>query len=111
MTKPMITAALTFKLDGLPRAIRLLKPGSPLYVAMLKQWAARYRSFAQRRFLTLSRGGSDGETGDAWPELKKATKDRRARQSVRKRRKSLNRQIRKAQQQLKAVHEQMRDMG
>lgn len=36
-------------------------------VALFKRWGARYRSFAQRRFVRFSRGGGD------WPPLAEST--------------------------------------
>jgi hypothetical protein len=90
--------------EGLRKLRKSLNPQSRPIQDMLKQWAARYRSFAQKRFLTFSRGGSD-ETGTPWPPLKPATIAGRARQSVRKRRKVLRRQIRQAQQRLRSINE------
>lgn len=43
---------------------RGLKAGTGAFGDLLKQWAARYRSFVQERFVKLSRGGGE------WPPLK-----------------------------------------
>lgn len=47
---------------------KLLPPGSPIHDA-LKQWAARYRSYAQQQFVKNSRGG--------WKRLEESTRRRR----------------------------------
>lgn len=43
----------------------------PAMIGMLKQWAALYRSFSQRRFARFSRGGGD------WPPLALSTQRQR----------------------------------
>ncbi len=48
-----------------------LTMGSGRILKALKQWAERYRSFAQERFHKYSKGGGD------WPDLAPSTKRRR----------------------------------
>lgn len=59
--------------SGLQRMVSAMTVGSPLIRVVYKRWAARYRSFAQERFDTFSKGGGD------WPPLKPATVRRRRR--------------------------------
>jgi hypothetical protein len=47
---------------------RGLSNGSGPILKAMKQWAARYRSFAQERFDVFSKGGGD------WPDLEPSTK-------------------------------------
>jgi len=62
------------RLEGFREAIRLEMIGDdnagPIRMAM-HQWAVRYRSFLQRRFLAYSRGAGD------WPPLRPSTIRRR----------------------------------
>ena len=66
---PVIHVVL--RLTGLNRFARAMRDGSPAMTRTLRQWAVRYRSFAQLRFDLFSRGGGD------WPPLKESTIRRR----------------------------------
>lgn len=46
-------------LNGIKKILAGISPGAQPISAMLKQWAARYRSFAQERFDKYSRGNGD----------------------------------------------------
>lgn len=69
MTK--VSGKVVIDLRGLTKFQRAVeaefhnRSDGPIRDAM-KQWGARYRSFAQRRFVKFSRGGGD------WPPLKRA---------------------------------------
>jgi hypothetical protein len=58
-----------YGLRGLIRAIS--GANHPRIIGAYKQWGARYRGFAQRRFARFSRGGGD------WEQLKPSTLARR----------------------------------
>ncbi len=64
----MLEVQVHVHLSGLERfQYHIENSTGPIRVA-LKQWAHRYRTFAQRRFLQYSRGGGD------WPPLKNKRK-------------------------------------
>ena len=64
---PFVSASVRINLEGLQRfRAQYDSPSGPIRAA-LKQWAARYRGFAQRRFDTFSKGGGD------WAPLADAT--------------------------------------
>jgi hypothetical protein len=75
----MLTASVEIRLDGMDRFSRALESGqSPVVQAMLKQWGARYRSFAQRRFVAQSKGGGE------WKPLAMVTIEGRLRAPLRR---------------------------
>lgn len=68
----MIKASVKVKLKGLQRYREVVEQdlrggGAGPIRACMKQWAARYRSWAQERFTKFSRGGGD------WPPLSPRT--------------------------------------
>lgn len=67
----MITTRITINLRGLRKFAGKVKDNSPVMNKIVKQWAVRYRSFIQERFVKYSRGGGN------WPPLKAATLKRR----------------------------------
>ena len=72
----MIETTVKVDLSGLKRFQRVIeedlrrRANGPIRRA-IRQWGARYRSFAQQRFVTFSRGGGD------WKDLADSTKARR----------------------------------
>lgn len=64
-----VVRGVTLKLDNLRRFRSAIEDGAghPAIRAALKQWGARYRGFAQRRFDKFSKGGGD------WPPLAAST--------------------------------------
>jgi hypothetical protein len=71
----MITGTTTISIGGLVDARGAVGGGSPVAKKVLKQWQARYRGFAYRRFDIFSKGGG------SWPPLAPATVKKRRKQS------------------------------
>jgi hypothetical protein len=63
----MIYASVELNLKGLKRFQKAVSAGSEVTKKILTQWAARYRGFVQRRFISFSKGGGN------WPPLKLGT--------------------------------------
>lgn len=66
-----IQATVKISLPGLKKFAQLIKTNSPVVQTILKQWAARYRGFIQKRFAVYSKGGGD------WAPLAASTIARR----------------------------------